>query len=123
MIHSATNNLLPFSFGDNTRNSSGVFLQNDGQSRRSQNDKLSFLEKNKYKTNLTLPSDTNIIYRYVLLVYSIICAGQRLFTHFILLRSGDRDAILALKRVRRTSVILTIKRSIYRFTFLFIFAL
>ena len=47
----------------------------------------------KYKTNLTFPSDTNIVYRYVLLVYSIIFAGQPLFTNFILLRSEDKDAI------------------------------
>ena len=31
-----TSNLLPFSLGNNTRNSSGFFLQNGGQSRRSQ---------------------------------------------------------------------------------------
>ena len=80
-----------FQSENNTRNSSGFFLQNGGQSRRSQNDMLSF----QCKTNLTPPSDTNIVYRYVLLVYSIIFAGQPLFTNFILLRSEDRDAILA----------------------------
>ena len=42
---------------------------------------ISFLERTKF----TLPIDTNIVYRYVLLVYSIIFAGQ-----FHLLRNDDR---------------------------------
>ena len=84
-------------------NSPGFFLQNGRQSRRSQNDMLPFLEKIQYKTNLTLPSDTNIVYRYVLSVDSIIFAGQPLFTNFILLQSDDRDGILLSNWVWRTS--------------------
>ena len=55
------------------------YLQNGRQSRRSQIDILSFIENIRYKANFTLPSDTNIVHRYVLLLYSI-----------ILLRSDDR---------------------------------
>ena len=105
-------NLLPFSIGNNTLNSSGFFLQNGGQSRRSQIDMLSFLENIKYKTKLTLQSDTIFVFRYVLLVHSIIFAGQPLFTNFILLRSEDRGGILSLNQVWRTSLILMIERSI-----------
>ena len=38
-------------------------------------DMLSFLENIKYKTKFTLPSDTNIVYRNILLVYAIIFAA------------------------------------------------
>ena len=79
-----------FQSENNPRNSSGFFLLNGGQSRWSQNDMLSFLENIKYKKKITILSDTNIVYRYVLLVYSIIFAGQPLFTNFILLWSEDR---------------------------------
>ena len=61
-----------------------------------------------------LPNDTNIVYRYVLLVYSIIFAEQPLFKNFILLQSEDRDVILSLNWVWKTVVILTIECSIYR---------
>ena len=40
---------------------------------------LSFLENIKPKTKFTLPSDTNIVHRYVLFSYSIIFVGQPLF--------------------------------------------
>ena len=67
---------LPYSIGNVTRNSSGFSLQNGGQSRRSQIHLLSFLENIKSKkSKFTLPSDTNIDYKYVLLSYSIIFAG------------------------------------------------
>ena len=39
-------------------------------------DILSFLENIKHMSKFTLPSDKNIVYRYVLLVYSIIYAGH-----------------------------------------------
>ena len=59
-------------------------------------------------TKFTLPKDTNIVFRYVLLVYSVIFAGQPLFTNLNLLHvlSEDRGGIPSLNRVRRTSVIL-----------------
>ena len=38
-------------------------------------------ENIKCKTKFTLPSDKNIVW-YVLLIYSIIFAGQSLFTNF-----------------------------------------
>ena len=41
----------------------------------------SFFENIKCKTKFTLPSDKNIVW-YVLLIYSIIFAGQSLFTNF-----------------------------------------
>ena len=75
-------------------------------------DMLSFLEKIKYKTKFTLQSDTIFAHRYVLIVHSIIFAGQPLFTNFILLRSEDRGGILLLNQVWRTSVILMIEHSI-----------
>ena len=43
---------------------------------------------------------------------SIIFAEQPLFTNFILPRSEDRDGILSLNWVQKTSVILMIERSI-----------
>ena len=48
---------------------------------QSQNYILSFLENIKYKKNFLFPSDTNIVYRHVLLVYFIIFAGQPLFCY------------------------------------------
>ena len=95
-------NLLPFSTL-NTRNSVGFSCQNGGQSHRSQIHMLSFLENIKYTTSFTFPSDTNIVYRYVLSVDSIIFAGQPLFTNFILLQSDDRYGILLSNWVWRTS--------------------
>ena len=64
------------------------------------------------RAKFTLPSDTDIVYRYLLLVYSIFFAVQPFlfFTNLILLRSEVGDRILLLCWVQRTSVILTIKR-------------
>ena len=84
--------------GNNTRNSPGFYNKNGRQSRQSQNYIPSFLENIKYKTNFILPSDTNIVYRHVFLVYFIIFAGQPLLTNFILLRSEDRVGIISLIR-------------------------
>ena len=98
-------NLLPYS--------SGFSLQNGRQSHRSQINMLSFLENIKSKTKFTLPSDTNIVYSFVLLSYSTILAGQPLLTNLILLQSKDGNGILSLNWVRKTSVILTIECSIY----------
>ena len=73
--------LVPFSNGNYSRNSSEFFPQNGGQSRQSQIFLLSFLKNIKYKTKFTLPTDTKILNRYVLLVYSIISVGQNLFCY------------------------------------------
>ena len=92
---------------------SGFSLKKNPKCRQSQIDILLFLKNIKYMAKCILPSDTNIVYRYLLLVYSIIFAGKPLmFINFILIRSEDRVGILSLNRVWRTSVILTIERSI-----------
>ena len=61
--------LVPFSNGNYSRNSSGFFTQNGGQSHQSQIDLLSFLKNIKYKTKFTLLTDTKILNRFTCLFH------------------------------------------------------
>ena len=56
-------------------------------------DILSFLENIKHMSKFTLPSDKNIVYRYVLLVYSIIFAGHPWWILLLNLNHNPEDMI------------------------------
>ena len=61
--------MLPFSIGNHTQNTSAFFIENGSMNSQSQIDMIVFLENVRYETKFTLLSDTDIVYRYLLLVY------------------------------------------------------
>ena len=64
--------------------------------------------------SFTLPMDTSIVkYRHLSLVHFIFSSVQPMITNFTLLRCEYGSGILSLNRLRRTSVVLLIERSLY----------
>ena len=78
----------------------------------SQHDNI-YIEILNYNANITENSGLNSVLQVFITYLLILWPVQTVFTNCVLLRSEYRGGILSLNRVRRTSVILTIERSIY----------
>ena len=82
--------LTSFSIGNNTWNSSGISIQNGGQSRRFQIDMLSFLNIKK-KDNIHTPKWYKCCLELcITCLYHYFCWTVHVFSNFILLLSEDK---------------------------------